>query len=257
MKVAILAGGMGTRLREETEYRPKPMVEIGGHPILWHIMKIYSHYGLTDFVICLGYKGAVIRDFFYNYRIRNCDFTVTLGAGTVEIYDGHDEDGWRVTMAETGDKTMTGGRLKRISRYLGGRTFMATYGDGVANIDIARLSAFHQSHGKLATVTAVRPSSRYGELSIAGGMVQLFREKPQVQEGWINGGFFVFEPQVLDLIEGDDETLETGLLMKLAQKRELAVYQHDGFWQCMDTYREMELLNSLWSENTAPWRMWR
>jgi glucose-1-phosphate cytidylyltransferase len=257
MKVAILAGGMGTRLREETEYRPKPMVEIGGRPMLWHIMKIYSHYGLTDFVVCLGYKGAVIRDFFYNYRLRNCDFTVTLGAGTVEIYDGHDEDGWRVTLAETGDKTMTGGRLKRISRYLGGRTFMATYGDGVADIDIARLSAFHKSHGKLATVTAVRPSSRYGELSIADGMVQLFREKPQVQEGWINGGFFVFEPEVLDLIEGDDETLETGVLMKLAQKRELAVYQHDGFWQCMDTYREMELLNSLWSENTAPWRTWR
>ena len=257
MKVAILAGGMGTRLREETEYRPKPMVEIGGRPILWHIMKIYSHFGLTDFVICLGYKGAVIRDFFYNYRIRNCDFTVTLGAGTVEIYDGHDEDGWRVTLADTGDKTMTGGRLKRISRYLGGRTFMTTYGDGVANIDIARLRAFHESHGKLATVTAVRPSSRYGELSIADGMVQLFKEKPQVQEGWINGGFFVFEPQVLDLIEGDDETLETGLLMKLAHDRELAVYQHDGFWQCMDTYREMELLNNLWTENAAPWRTWR
>jgi len=257
MKVAILAGGMGTRLREETEYRPKPMVEIGGHPMLWHIMKIYSHYGLTDFVICLGYKGAVIRDYFYNYRIRNCDFTVTLGAGTVEIYDGHDEDGWRVTLAETGDKTMTGGRLKRVSRYLGARTFMATYGDGVANVDIARLRAFHKSHGRLATVTAVRPSSRYGELSIADGMVQLFREKPQVQEGWINGGFFVFEPRVLDLIEGDDETLETGLLMKLAEQRELAVYQHDGFWQCMDTYREMELLNGLWSDNAAPWRVWR
>ena len=257
MKAVILAGGLGSRLAEETDVRPKPMVEIGGRPIIWHIMKIYSHYGLTDFVVCLGYKGAVIRDFFYNYRLRNCDFTVTLGAGTVEIYDGHDEDGWRVTLAETGDKTMTGGRLKRISRYLGGRTFMATYGDGVADIDIARLSAFHKSHGKLATVTAVRPSSRYGELSIADGMVQLFREKPQVQEGWINGGFFVFEPEVLDLIEGDDETLETGVLMKLAQKRELAVYQHDGFWQCMDTYREMELLNSLWSENTAPWRTWR
>jgi glucose-1-phosphate cytidylyltransferase len=257
MKVAILAGGMGTRLREETEYRPKPMVEIGGRPILWHIMKIYSHYGLTDFVICLGYKGAVIRDFFYNYRIRNCDFTVTLGAGTVEMYDGHDEDGWRVTLAETGDKTMTGGRLKRISRYLGGRTFMTTYGDGVADVDIARLSKFHETHGKLATVTAVRPSSRYGELSIADGMVQLFREKPQVQEGWINGGFFVFEPQVLDLIEGDNETLETGLLMKLSEMRQLAVYQHDGFWQCMDTYREMELLNGLWSENVAPWRVWR
>jgi glucose-1-phosphate cytidylyltransferase len=257
MKVAILAGGLGTRLREETEYRPKPMVEIGGHPMLWHIMKIYSHYGLTDFVICLGYKGAVIRDYFYNYRIRNCDFTVTLGAGTVEMYDGHDEDGWRVTLAETGDKTMTGGRLKRISRYLGGRTFMATYGDGVANVDIARLAAFHKSHGKLATVTAVRPSSRYGELSIVDGMVQLFQEKPQVQEGWINGGFFVFEPQVLDLIEGDHETLEAGVLIKLAEKRQLAVYQHDGFWQCMDTYREMEMLNGLWSENAAPWRVWR
>jgi glucose-1-phosphate cytidylyltransferase len=257
MKVAILAGGTGTRLREETEYRPKPMVEIGGRPMLWHIMKIYSHYGLTDFVICLGYKGIVIRDYFYNYRIRTCDFTVTLGAGTVEMYDGHEEDGWRVTLAETGEKTMTGGRLKRVRRYLGGRTFMTTYGDGVANVDIARLSAFHKSHGKLATVTAVRPSSRYGELSIADGMVQLFREKPQVQEGWINGGFFVFEPEIFDMIEGDDETLETGLLMKLAERRQLAVYRHDGFWQCMDTYREMELLNGLWNENAAPWRLWR
>jgi glucose-1-phosphate cytidylyltransferase len=257
MKVAILAGGIGTRLREETEYRPKPMVEIGGRPMLWHIMKIYSHYGLTDFIICLGYKGAVIRDYFYNYQIRNCDFTVTLGAGTVEMYNAHDEDGWRVTLADTGDKTMTGGRLKRISGYLGGRPFMATYGDGVANIDIARLRAFHKSHGKLATVTAVRPSSRYGELSIVDGMVQLFQEKPQVQEGWINGGFFVFEPEVLDLIEGDDETLEAGLLMKLSEKRQLAVYQHDGFWQCMDTYREMEMLNGLWNEDAAPWRVWR
>lgn len=256
MKVAILAGGMGTRLREETEYRPKPMVEIGGRPILWHIMKTYSCFGFTDFIICLGYKGSVIRDYFLNYQLRNCDFTIALGSGKVDIYNGHSEDCWNVTLAETGEKTMTGGRLKRIARYLGGRTFMTTYGDGVANIDITRLLAFHQSHGKLATVTAVRPSSRYGELSIADGMVQLFREKPQIQHGWINGGFFVFEPEVVDLIEGEDDTLEAGLLMKLSHQHQLAVYQHEGFWQCMDTYREMELLNVLWAEGMAPWKIW-
>jgi len=253
MKVAILAGGLGTRLREETEYRPKPMVEIGGRPILWHIMKIYAAYGFADFVICLGYKGSVIRDYFLNYELRNRDFTVTLGTGEVQIHDGHDEQGWRVTMADTGEQTMTGGRLRRARRYLGDGTFMATYGDGVANVDLRALLDFHRRQGKLATVTAVRPSSRFGEIGIRDGLATAFQEKPQVHEGWINGGFFVFEPPVLELIGGDDDSLEDGLVAKLARRRELAVYQHDGFWQCMDTYREMELLNRLWQAGEAPW----
>jgi glucose-1-phosphate cytidylyltransferase len=241
---------MGTRLREETEYRPKPMVEIGGRPILWHIMKIYASHGYTDFVICLGYKGDRIRDYFLNYEARNRDFTITLGAQGLQIHGNHSEDGWRVTLAETGEATQTGGRLKRIARYLGDGPFMATYGDGVADVDITRLAAFHHTRGKLATVTGVRPSSRYGELRVQDGMVRMFCEKPQVHEGYINGGFFVFEPRVLDLIEGDRDTLESSVLAKLAEAGELAVYQHDGFWQCMDTYREMQLLNGLWRAAT-------
>jgi glucose-1-phosphate cytidylyltransferase len=256
MKVAILAGGFGTRLREETEYRPKPMVEIGGRPILWHIMKIYAAYGFTEFVICLGYKGDVIRDYFLGYETRNRDFTVALGCGTIETHHGHSEDGWRVTLAETGEKTMTGGRIKRIRRYLGGEPFLVTYGDGVANIDIRRLIELHTRHGKLGTVTAVRPLSRYGELSVDNGMVRVFQEKPQVHGGWINGGFFVFEPGVIDLIQGDDDTLEAGLLVKLANAGEPAVYEHEGFWQCMDTYRETELLNQMWRSDRAEWKIW-
>jgi glucose-1-phosphate cytidylyltransferase len=257
MKVVILAGGLGTRLREETEYRPKPMVLIGGRPILWHIMKIYATHGFTDFVICLGYKGDVIRDYFLNYETRNRDFTITLGCGKVETHDSHAEDGWRVTLADTGEKTMTGSRIKRIQHYLGGEPFMVTYGDGVANVDIRRLVALHARHGKLATVTAVRPSSRYGELCVENGMVRVFQEKPQLGAGgWVNGGFLVFEPGALDLIGGSDETLEAGLLAKLADAGELAVYQHEGFWQCMDTYRETELLNEMWRRNCAEWKIW-
>jgi glucose-1-phosphate cytidylyltransferase len=257
VKVAILAGGLGTRLREETEYRPKPMVEIGGRPILWHIMKIYAAYGFTDFVICLGYKGDSIREYFLSYETRNRDFTVTLGHGSIQTHDCHSEDGWRVTLAETGEKTMTAGRIKRIGRYLRNEPFMVTYGDGVANVDLGHLVSLHRRHGKLATVTAVRPSSRYGELSVEDGMVRLFREKPQVHDGWINGGFFVFQTGVLDFIEGDDDTLEAGLLVKLAEAGELAVYQHEGFWQCMDTYRESELLNQMWRGDRAEWKIWR
>ena len=257
MKVVILAGGLGTRLREETEFRPKPMVEIGGQPILWHIMKSYVQYGYTEFVLCLGYKGDVIRDYFFNYEIRNRDVTITLGSRNFEVHNEHPEDGWQVTLAETGEKANTGGRLKRIAPYLNGERFMATYGDGVADIDIKGLMAFHQKHGKLGTVTAVHPASRFGELSIENGLVTVFQEKPQVHEGWINGGFFVFQPEVLDLIAGDADSLEQGLLVKLAEMKELAVYQHQGFWQCMDTYREMELLNGLWSSRKAPWAVWR
>ena len=256
MKVVILAGGMGTRLREETEYRPKPMVQIGGRPILWHIMKIYARYGYTDFVLCLGYKGEVIRDYFLNYETRNRDLTVTLGSGQLEIHGNHSEDGWKVTLADTGDKTMTGGRVKQIQKYVGGNSFFATYGDGVTDVDLGKLAAFHRRQGRLATVTAVRPSSRYGELAIEEGRVTLFREKPQVAEGWINGGFLVLEPEVFDLIEGDGDTLETGLLARLVERQQLAVYQHEGFWQCMDTYREMQQLEELWQRDVAPWRVW-
>lgn len=256
MKVVILAGGMGTRLREETEYRPKPMVQIGARPILWHIMKIYAHYGYNDFVICLGYKGEMIRDYFLNYETQNRDFIITLGSGAVEVLGNHTEDGWRVTLAETGEKAMTGGRIKRVEKYVGSSAFMATYGDGVADIDIESLIGFHRRQGKLATVTAVRPSSRYGELGIENGRVTLFREKPQVNEGWINGGFFVFEPEIFSFIEGDDDTLETGLLSRLVERKQLAVYQHEGFWQCMDTYREMQQLDEIWDRGRAPWRVW-
>lgn len=256
MKVAILAGGLGTRLREETEYRPKPMVEIGGRPILWHIMKIYASHGFIEFVICLGYKGDIIRDYFLNYETHNRDFTVTLGSGLSGIHNEHRECGWRVTLAETGEKTLTGGRIKRIAPYLKDGTFMATYGDGVADIDFNRLLECHRRHGKLATVTAVRPSSRYGELLIEDGAVTIFREKPQVHEGWINGGFFVFEPSVLDWIGGDDESLEQGLLSRLADRGQLGVYRHGGFWQCMDTHREMQVLNDMWRAGKAPWYVW-
>ena len=256
MKAVLLAGGLGTRLREETEYKPKPMVEIGGRPILWHIMKMYAHHGFRDFIICLGYRGDMIREYFFNYELHNSDATITLGSRTVEFHNPHDEQGWRVTLADTGDATLTGGRIKRIARYVTGDRFMVTYGDGVADIDISALVAHHCSHGKLATVTAVHPSSRFGQLSVENGLVRLFREKAQVEDGWINGGFFVFERGVLDLISGDKESLEQGLLDKLAKRNQLAVYPHSGFWQCMDTYREMQLLNHLWQERRAPWAKW-
>jgi glucose-1-phosphate cytidylyltransferase len=257
MKVVLLAGGLGTRLREETEFRPKPMVTIGGRPILWHIMKTYAHYGHREFVICLGYKGDAIRDYFLNYEVRHRDVTVTLGSRDVEVHGPHAEAGWSVTLAETGETTRTGGRLGRVARYLDGDRFMITYGDGVADIDLARLLEFHRAHGKLATLTAVRPSSRFGEVMIDNDMVSGFQEKPQVQGAWINGGFFVFERGVLDLIGGDEESLEQSLLTKLTAMQQLAVYQHHGFWQCMDTPREMDLLNELWRHDKAAWAVWR
>lgn len=257
MKVVLLAGGLGTRLREETEFRPKPMVDVGGRPILWHIMKSYAHYGFKDFVVCLGYKGDVIRDYFLNYENRHRDVTVTLGTRDVDVLTNHAEAGWRVTLAETGDKTLTGGRLRRVAPYLGRERFMVTYGDGVADIDIRRLMAFHEAHGRLGTITAVRPSSRFGEVVIDRGVVQAFAEKPQVQAGWINGGFFVFQPEVLDLLTGDEESLEQSVLEKLTAMKQLAVYEHHGFWQCMDTYREMEFLNDLWVRDRASWAVWR
>jgi glucose-1-phosphate cytidylyltransferase len=256
MKVVILAGGLGTRLREETEYKPKPMVEIGGRPILWHIMKTYARFGYTEFVLALGYKGDVIRDYFLNYELRNCDVTLTLGHRDLDVQGPVAERGWRITLADTGEKTLTGGRVRRAARYLGDGTFMVTYGDGVADIDVKALLEHHRSHGRLATVTAVRPIARFGELQVEDGFVKLFREKPQVDQGWINGGFFVFEPAVLDLIVDDEESLEYGLLEKLTSQGQLGVYHHHGFWQCMDTYREMQMLNDLWSSGRAPWARW-
>jgi glucose-1-phosphate cytidylyltransferase len=231
------------------------MVEIGGRPILWHIMKIYAHHEITDFVLCLGYKGDVIRDYFLNYRYRRCDVTTTLGTNDVEVHNGHEERGWRVTLAETGPKTETAGRLQRVARYLDGDCFMATYGDGVADIDLHALMRAHERSGKLITVSAVRPSSRFGELSILDGLVRTFEEKPQVSNSWINGGFFVMQREALDYGLGDDDKLEH-LLARLTVRHEVAVYEHSGFWQCMDTLRESELLNKMWNSGRAPWKIW-
>ncbi|MFI5304246.1 MAG: glucose-1-phosphate cytidylyltransferase [Nitrospiria bacterium] len=257
MKVVILSGGLGTRLREETEFKPKPMLQIGENPILWHIMKSYSCYGHKDFVLCLGYKGEIIRDYFFNYDLHHSSVMLELGTKKVlKINSEHDERDWKLWMVDTGQDTLTGGRLKRVQKYISDDVFMVTYGDGVADINIQKLLEFHYSHGKLATVTAVRPSSRFGELTIEGNQVKSFREKPQVQAGWINGGFFVFQKEAFDFLSGDQESLEQGLLEKLTGKNELAVFLHDGFWQCMDTYREMQLLNDLWKQKKAPWKIW-
>jgi len=257
MTAVILCGGMGTRLREETEFKPKPMVEIGGRPILWHIMKHYAHFGVRNFVLCLGYRGDVIRDYFLNYQVRNCDFAVDLRTGGIETLSNGIAEDWRVVLAETGQDTLTGSRLRRVLPYLRGNSFFATYGDGLSDVDLDALLAHHRRSGRAATVTAVHPSSRYGELSIHGGLVKSFHEKPQVTEGWINGGFMVFEHRAFDgLGPTDNVALETGVLEALARQGELAVYQHDGFWQSMDTYREMCLLNELWANGEAPWRIW-
>lgn len=257
LDVMILCGGLGTRLREETEFRPKPMVEVGGRPILWHIMKHYQGFGVRNFILCLGYKGDVIRDYFLNYRRRNSDFAVDFADGTVEeLSNGVDED-WRIVLAETGHDSLTGTRIRKALKYVRGNQFMATYGDGVCDVDLNALLRHHEAKGALATVTAVHPSSRYGELAIANGAVRTFREKPQVTDGWINGGFFVFERSVFDRLHGDgNESLEQGVLEHLAKNGELSVYQHPGFWQCMDTYREMQLLNGMWEQGRAPWRTW-
>jgi glucose-1-phosphate cytidylyltransferase len=258
MKVVILCGGQGTRLREETEVRPKPMVEIGGRPILWHIMKLYAHYGLKDFVLCLGYKGYIIKDFFLNYEARMKDFTVRLGATpSVRFHNGHAEEGWSVTLAETGESAMTGARVRRTRRYFDG-PFCLTYGDGVGNVNIEALLRFHRSHGRLATVTAVRPPGRFGELQVEGRRVTSYTEKPQITEGLISGGFFVFEREFADryLDDRDDLVLEKEPLGRLAADGELMVWQHGGFWQPMDTYREWKLLEELWSKGEAPWKIW-
>ncbi len=251
MKVVILAGGFGTRLSEYTNVIPKPMVPIGGKPILWHIMKTYASFGHKDFYIALGYKGEVIKEFFHNYRILNSDFTVDLSSGKIDPLDGESVD-WRVTLIDTGAESLTGGRLKRMHHYVGNETCFVTYGDGVANIDLDSLIKFHKNHGKLVTISAVHPAARFGELEIAGNSVVSFKEKPQLQEGWINGGFFVIEPEFFKMIEGDKTMLEREPLEMAAKLGQLMAYKHEGFWHCMDTKRDHELLEDLWA-NGAPW----
>lgn len=255
MKVVILAGGLGTRLKEETVVKPKPMVEIGGYPILWHIMKIYASYGFNEFVIALGYKSEYIKDFFINYRYHRQSISVTLKNGNVVVHEGDIED-WTVHLVDTGDNTQTGGRIKRLTSLIGNEPFMLTYGDGVSNINLKRLQDFHEKQGKLATLSTVRPPARFGALDLKGDQIRNFSEKPQTGEGWINGGFFVLEPKVLDYIKGDETIWERYPLEHLANDEQLVAYQHEGFWQCMDTLRDVDLLETLWSTGGAPWKNW-
>ena len=255
MKVAILAGGVGSRLAEETELKPKPMVEIGGRPVLWHIMKRYSHYGYNDFVIALGYKGEVIKRYMLDYSSITGDLTVRMRDGTYDLHEGKRDD-WNVQLIDTGLHTATGGRILRLKPHLVDGTFMLTWGDGVADIDIDALLAFHRRHGRLATLTAVRPPARFGHLELDGDVVSEFSEKPQTGEGWINGAFFVLEPEVFDYIEGDATQFEHEPLEQLAKDGQLMAYCHETFWQCMDTLRDKKLLESLWDADQAPWKCW-
>ena len=254
-KVVILAGGFGSRLAEETEIKPKPMVEIGDRPLLWHIMKHYAHYGHKEFYIALGYKSEVIKRFFHDYYILDGDLTMDLGKGRITSARGEKQD-WLVHLIDTGAQTMTGGRLKRLEPYLQ-TTFMMTYGDGVSNVDLKELLSFHRKHGKLATVTAVRPPARFGGLVFKGDQVKEFTEKPQIGEGWINGGFFVFEPEIFRYIKGDESILESHALEALASEGQLMAFRHDSFWQCMDTLRDKRVLDQHWQSGKAPWKVWK
>jgi glucose-1-phosphate cytidylyltransferase len=256
MKVAILAGGVGSRLSEETQLKPKPMVEIGARPILWHIMKHYSHYGFTDFVIALGYKGEFIKKYFVDYCSLESDLTVKLGLGRVIRHRNNHPD-WSVELIDTGVNSGTGGRIKRLAPYVGKGTFMLTWGDGVSNVDLHKLLEFHRSHGRLATVTAVRPPARFGHMQFEGNRVMEFSEKPQAAEGWINGAFFVLEPEVFGFIDGDETQWEREPMERLAREGELMAYRHTDFWQCMDTLRDKALLDSLWQNGGAPWKTWK
>lgn len=255
MKAVILAGGLGTRLSEETQIKPKPMVEVGGKPILWHILKTYSAHGINEFIICLGYKGYVIKEYFANYFLHMSDVTFDMANNRMEVHQNNAEP-WKVTLVDTGDKTMTGGRLKRVKPFLDSGDFCFTYGDGVANVDITRLVAFHRQQGKQATVTAVQPPGRYGALDMEGAAVRGFLEKPRGEGGWINGGFFVLSPKVIDLIADDTTSWEIGPMQHLAASGEMVAFEHGGFWQPMDTLREKLYLEELWNSGKAPWKVW-
>jgi glucose-1-phosphate cytidylyltransferase len=255
MKVVILSGGLGSRLTEDTEIRPKPMIEIGGRPIIWHIMKHYAHYGLKEFYVALGHRGEAIKRFFADYSALGGSLIIDLATGRVDKPDRPGED-WLVHLKETGQDTNTGGRVKRLEQSLKSETFMLTYGDGVCNLDLRKLLEFHRAHGRIATVTAVRPPARFGGLIFEGDLVSEFTEKPQIGEGWINGGFLVFEPEIFNYLKDDDTSLEANALEQLADERQLAAYRHEGFWQCMDTPRDKRLLESLWHERRAPWKVW-
>jgi glucose-1-phosphate cytidylyltransferase len=255
MKAVILAGGLGTRISEESHLRPKPMIEIGGKPILWHIMKIYSRYGINEFVICLGYRGYIVKEYFANYFLHMSNVTFDMVENRMEVHEHHAEP-WRVTLVDTGQDTMTGGRLKRVRDYIGDETFCFTYGDGVSDIDINDAIRFHKAHGKAATVTAIQPPGRYGALNMEGDVVRSFQEKPAGDGAWINGGFFVLEPSVIDRIAGDHTFWEQEPLQGLAEDGELVSYRHTGFWQAMDTLRDKNQLEELWSRN-PPWKVWK
>ena len=252
MKVVILAGGYGTRLGEYTDIVPKPMVKVGNHPIIWHIMNHYAHFGHKEFIIALGYKGDVIKDYVLNYKSLNSNFKVSLKDGSVKTYESPELD-WEVTLVDTGEKTMTGGRVKNIKNYIGNESFMLTYGDTLSNVNILELVKYHKENKKMITMTAVRPNARFGELEIKDGIVKEFIEKPQLHEGWINGGFFVIEPEFINFIDGDETFLEKEPIEKAVKLKEVMAFQHKGFWQCMDTKREHDLLNILWDTDSPPW----
>jgi glucose-1-phosphate cytidylyltransferase len=254
MKAVILAGGLGTRISEETHLKPKPMVEIGGMPILWHIMKTYSSYNINEFIICLGYKGYLIKEFFHNYFLHTSDVTIDLQKNNMEIHSSQTEP-WKITLVDTGEATMTGGRIKRIKKFIDG-TFCLTYGDGLSDVDINLLQKFHKKNKKIATVTAVQPQGKFGAMEISKNTVKKFQEKPKGDKGWVNGGFFIFEQQILDYIKNDDSILEQEPLQKLAVEKNLASYKHDGFWQPMDTLRDKHYLEELWNSKRAPWKIW-
>ncbi len=271
MKVVILCGGRGTRFREKTEYKPKPMIEIGGRPILWHIMKIYAYYGFRDFVLCLGYKGRDVKEYFLRYELINSDFCIELGSKNITPYISTQEQGWLITLVDTGEDAMTGARLKRVEKYIDTDLFMLTYGDGLAHINISELVEFHKSHGKIGTVTGVHPSSRFGELVVDGNHVLEFGEKPRIRDSYINGGFFVFNNKIFSYVEDKDDCIfERKPLENLASDGELMIYKHEGFWQCMDTYRDLQLLDNLWKGQEIekelyfesikgkkpPWKVW-